>query len=429
MDIYTISIIVFFIILGVLIWFDRKKIEIKNYILIMRRTKKFSNLIDNISNPKTKIFFIFNFCFSIILTLLSLFLVLKKFDIIPVFTFLFGISILLILFIKPNKFWKFVSNIAVLTSFFIIIYGVYLLVLSSYMIYTGIIKEPGIKFVFPSFSSESASGPGYFLIPFWIWIISVACIIIPHELFHGIIARSEKIKLKSVGLLLFAIFPGAFVEPDEKNLKKSKLLTKLRIFSAGSFANFLVAIISFSLLSTVIWPLSVEPGVKIFNVTEGSPAYIAGLKPNMTILKINNINIEASYFEFVSGKGYFQEELKNIKVGDNLSVLTDNGEYNITLSEHQSKPYMGIIYGPVIKKDASGLLLNLYPLLTMIFIFSLGVGLFNLLPLIPLDGGLIFNSIIEKYFKKRKEVIINFINSLIIFLILFNLVGPFILKI
>jgi membrane-associated protease RseP (regulator of RpoE activity) len=33
-------------------------------------------------------------------------------------------------------------------------------------------------------------------------------------------SRVEKIRVKSAGLLLVLVLPGAFVEPDEKQLKK-----------------------------------------------------------------------------------------------------------------------------------------------------------------------------------------------------------------
>ena len=42
--------------------------------------------------------------------------------------------------------------------------------------------------------------------------------IIIHEFSHGILARVENVKINSIGLLLFAIIPGAFVEPDEEKL-------------------------------------------------------------------------------------------------------------------------------------------------------------------------------------------------------------------
>jgi len=52
-----------------------------------------------------------------------------------------------------------------------------------------------VQFVLPTFEATTSAGPGYILIPFWYWIIIIASILVPHELFHGIVARAEKIKL------------------------------------------------------------------------------------------------------------------------------------------------------------------------------------------------------------------------------------------
>ncbi|MBU4124542.1 MAG: site-2 protease family protein, partial [Nanoarchaeota archaeon] len=206
MDIYLISIILFFTIVGSLLYKYRKKVDYKYYVLFMVRTKRFSKLIDRIAN-------------------------------------------------KSPKFWKFISTIAILVCFYYMAQGVYLLLVQSKAIMLGTITQPGLQLVLPSLGATASSGPGYMLIPFWFWFITIACILIPHELSHGIIARAEKIKLKSVGLLLFAIFPGAFVEPDEKQLKKSSTLKKLRVFAAGSGANFLVAAFVLLLASYIIWPM------------------------------------------------------------------------------------------------------------------------------------------------------------------------------
>src|SRR3990172_3822068 len=210
-DLYTLSIVVFFVILGILIYADRKKIEFK-YILVMRRTTKFRDLIDRIAS------------------------------------------------ISPSA-WKIIGTVGVLVSLYFMVQGFYLLLLIVYQVSIGLVEQPALQFILPTVSSTGSSGPGYILIPFWFWIITISVILIPHEMFHGIIARAEKIKLKSVGLLLVAIFPGAFVEPEDKQLKKASLITKLRIFSAGSFANILISFGVFLFTAYIFWPLVAQPGV------------------------------------------------------------------------------------------------------------------------------------------------------------------------
>ena len=81
------------------------------------------------------------------------------------------------------------------------------------------------------------------IIPIGYGILALAVAIMIHELFHGILARAGKITVKSLGLL-FLIFPiGAFVEPDEEELKKTSRLKRSRVFSAGPSTNIILAVI------------------------------------------------------------------------------------------------------------------------------------------------------------------------------------------
>lgn len=369
-DYYTLSVILFFAVLGILIYRDKKNIEFK-YILVMKRTKRFRDIIDKIAN-------------------------------------------------KSPLFWKIVGTIAILTSIFYMIQGVYILFTA----------QPSVQFVLPTVASTGSSGPGYILIPFWFWIITIFSILVPHELFHGIMARTEKIKLKSVGLLLLAIFPGAFVEPDEKEIKKSKILTKLRIFSMGSFANFLVSFLIFYLTLYLIWPLAVSPGIKLLNVTQGAPADLAGLKADMILTEVNGKKIVPTYTEYLNGSSYLHDELGNVKAGETLVVKSDGNSYDVKLgfNEKTNSTYMGIVYSPIIKINPEFFLGILIPLLTMISLFSLAVGIVNILPIYPLDGGLIVQAITDRFAKKKSKQIVRVITYLVLFILIYSFLKPFIFK-
>ncbi|MEM5778540.1 MAG: site-2 protease family protein [Candidatus Aenigmatarchaeota archaeon] len=369
LDPYSLSVFLFFIILGILIYKDRKNIEIK-YILVMKRTKRFRNLIDKIAKLS------------------------------PIF-------------------WKAVGTVAFLVCLFYMVQGTYILFTT----------QPAVQFVLPTPTATGASGQGYILIPFWFWIITIFSILVPHELFHGIMARAEKIKLKSVGLLLLAIFPGAFVEPDEKEIKKSKTLTKLRIFSMGSFANFLVSFIVFYTTLYLIWPLSVSPGIKLINVTEGSPADLAGLKPGMILTEINNNKIIATYTEYLNGSSYFINELINVKPNDTVIVKANESYYSLKLgfNEKTNSTYMGITYTPMFNFNPEFFLGILIPLLTMISLFSLAVGIVNILPIYPLDGGLIVQTIAERFSKKKAKQITKIITYLVLIVLAYSFLKQFML--
>src|SRR5205823_926330 len=71
------------------------------------------------------------------------------------------------------------------------------------------------------------------IIPVGYGIFGLAVAIILHEFSHGILARVAKIRIRSLGLI-FLIFPiGAFVEPDEEELRALPRRDRARLFAAG----------------------------------------------------------------------------------------------------------------------------------------------------------------------------------------------------
>ncbi|MBL7160099.1 MAG: site-2 protease family protein [Candidatus Aenigmarchaeota archaeon] len=379
-DPYMVSVIAFFAAIAVLIFLKRKKVKQEHYILFMYRTKRFSKIIDRIA----------------------------------------GIS---------PRFWKIFSTVGVVLCFCVMVFGTAMLFKTSWAIGTGLIKKPAFALVLPSISSDGSAGPGYILIPFWFWLITIFSILVPHELCHGIISRAHKIRLKSVGLLLLGIFPGAFVEPDEKQLEREKILPRLRVFAAGSYANFCTAIAIILLLNFIIWPAFTEPGIMLTEVNETSPAWMAGLKPGMMITEINGKTVSTTYFENIMGKGYLADETGETNIGDVIKAEADGKIYEVELAEHPEtkKPYMGIFYKPLIKHSyIFGVMISL---LGMIWALSFAVGVVNILPLYPLDGGLMVNALARKFFKKNSKKIVKIVSIATLILILFNFLGPYLMRI
>ena len=391
-DLYTVSVFIFFAILGVLIYKDRKNIDFK-YILFMRRTKRFSKLIDSIAR-------------------------------------------------KSILFWKIVGTIAFFVCMFFLIFGTWNMINLAYLVLEGVIEEPALAIALPIPSQNMVVGPGFIGIPFWFWIIAVSIILIPHEAMHGIIARAEKIKLKDVGLMLLAIFPGAFVEPDEKQMKKSKLITKLRIFSAGSFINITIGVIVLLLVQNLLWAPNVD-GLLITDVNETSPAGQLGLEPGMVLQSINGKDTTISFNDysfivlsvpesntqnitFFMSQLVLYNRLSDYKPGDNVELKVDGEYYNLQLAEHpqiEDFPYIGI--GSRVNVSNIGLFSVLFPLLGMIASLSILVGIFNILPIFPLDGGLIVESIAEKVSKKWSQYITIGITIAVVAIILFTVIGPY----
>src|SRR3989338_5431196 len=111
----------------------------------------------------------------------------------------------------------------------------YGLINNIYVIFTKPEATPGVGLVLP-FKAK-----GVFFVPFFYWMISLFVIAIVHEFSHGLIARANNLKVKSSGFafvgLIVPIIPAAFVEPDEKELRKRLHREQLNVFSSGPLSN------------------------------------------------------------------------------------------------------------------------------------------------------------------------------------------------
>lgn len=378
-DIYTLSVIGFFALLAVALYRDRKHVEVKAYIFFLRKTKRGLVILDKIASATT--------------------------------------------------FWKVAGTIGIVVAFYLMLSGMYVLVEYGRLILTGMVKQPGLNFVFPSPTSQQVSGTGFILIPFWSWIIIIASVIIPHELMHGVFARVEKIRVTSVGLALFAIFPGAFVEPDERQLKKIGILGKLRVFAAGGFSNFIVYLLVITLLSTIIWPAYVPGSVVLADVNATGPAAAAGIVNGTVITKVNDNPLKISYFDYLSKQKYLAKYFEGLKPGDNVTLQSESQSFTIqTISNptNSSLAYIGITYEPVINgnKQVFYDFLNLF---TWMWILNYTIAIVNLAPIYPLDGGLMVKALAEKVSKKHSMHITIAVTLIAVAIFLVNIVVPFLI--
>ncbi|MDO5848631.1 MAG: site-2 protease family protein [Methanobrevibacter sp.] len=299
------------------------------------------------------------------------------------------------------KFWKWFMTIGLIICYGAMVLMTYTLIQSL----STIVEAPQVSIVLPGVDMPGST----IYVPFSYGLIGLATVIIVHEFSHGILARVEKINIKSIGLLLFAVLPGAFVEPDEEELKEASRLARLRVYTAGSMANItlaLIAILICSAVSTMIIPNEFsEDGISISRVIEGSPADKV-LKEGMIIESIDNKSVGSSneYLNIVA----------NTTPHQNLSIVTDQGEYVINLDKNPSNDTRGYIGIQATKhyelnKDVSAVWGNQLPwiwfsvaeLFQWIFILNIGIGLFNLLPLKPLDGGHMFEILLS--YKLKEE--------------------------
>ncbi len=251
----------------------------------------------------------------------------------------------------------------------------------------------GISLVLPGINV-----PGMGVLPFWYWLIAIFLIAVIHEFSHGIVARAHNVKVKNTGIFFLGPIIGAFVEPNENILHKEKDVVQYSVLAAGSFSNILLAIVALLALTFVFQPLEttmVNPtGFTFdFHINSSYPLAQAGLAPGTLITGING----QKTLEFQS----FNDELTKTKPGEKIVVNTPEKNYEIVLAASPDNPNNSFLGISSIKNEFATKeqfrqgywnwtyisISWLSGLLRWLFVLSLGVGLFNLLPLPIVDGG------------------------------------------
>ncbi len=245
--------------------------------------------------------------------------------------------------------------------------------------------------------------------------IAIFIVIVVHEFAHGLVARAYKIPVLSTGYVQMAIFPAAFVEPDEKKLSKSPTRVQLSLFAAGAFANVLFAIfalllmIGFGYMAGSFVSANYETtGFSFEKIEPASPAERANLLPDKVYTQVNGIPVNNATFAI----GIFSK----LKPGDTVKIGNDQITYEIeTVSNklNSSKAFIGIsgiknnfvlksyglpiIFGAILL----AILMFISELLTWTLILNIAIGSVNMLPLGPIDGGRMFLLASQKIFGKN----------------------------
>lgn len=375
-DLYLLSIVAFAAALALIAYRDRRNLK-RDSILLLRRTRAGSGLIKRLGGRFPRFW--------------------KGLGVAGVF-FGFGASIYIVIFLME----RLASFIMAPTSM------------------------PPLGIVLPSPSATGVIAPGLFLVPFWHWIISIAVLVFVHEGLHGVMTAAEGTRIKSLGWGLLAVIPLAFVEPDEKQLGKRGFWPQLRVFAAGSWANFITAgavlLIITLLASAVYTPL----GVGFAGVQEGYPAHQANLTGVITGINQEGIRTYEDLNRSLAGIGPGQSIAIKTAIlreggglGENIYLLTTAGKPN-----NLSGGYIGITglsNVQVIRGELmpySGPILFIGSLLAFLFMINLGVGLFNLLPLKPLDGGRMWEVLIKRLAPKRGDMVVRRLGNFTLLLLL-----------
>ncbi len=289
------------------------------------------------------------------------------------------------------------------------------MVLITYMILKGFLllflqpsAPPTLSLVLPG---VRVPGSPVF-VPFWFGIIALFIVVVVHEFSHGLVSLAHNIKVKSSGLVLFGPIFGAFVEPDEKVVVKKPETVQYSVFAAGPFSNILLALLALLLMAAIINPayssMMHETGFSFSSIKEGTPAYLSNITAGE---KFNYFNGEK-----ITNAEDLLVKLKNTKPNQKITLSFINSTTNITKSvilaehpEHKTRGYLGVLGINTefsINKGTNRALFSLLSIIKelfkWIFILSLGIGLANLLPLGPVDGGRMLQLALHRSYGKKR---------------------------
>lgn len=161
----------------------------------------------------------------------------------------------------------------------------------------------------------TAAGPGPSTLALFVYLaIGTSIAVLVHETVHGILSVTGKIKLDSLGLLLLLIPMGAFVEPNEGELKAASRRRRLRLYASGPATNILLAVICMVALVGFLSP-SAQPaqsGAVVTEVAHDSPAELSGLSPWNEITHVRGERV-ANAGDFLNISFNYPGELTSIR--------------------------------------------------------------------------------------------------------------------
>ncbi len=304
------------------------------------------------------------------------------------------------------RIFRFLASIGVFVGFAGMIFIFVFLIIETLKLVFVPGTPPALAPVLPGIKIEGAP-----VLSFWHWVIAIFLTAIVHEFGHGVVSMMEKIKVKSSGFAFLGPLLAAFVEPDENQLKNTSSWNQLRIFAAGPAVNICVGVILFLGMIFVLTPamgaVYDADGVSVSSTMEGYPMNATGIEVPFTIYSINDKEVlDVVQFLNVSNE---------LVPSDEVILGTDKGDYTIVLvenPENASKGFFGVSgFAQETKlndgyewvEGYEGVIEWFMLLYIWLFLINVGIGLFNLLPLGPVDGGRMFYSLAFVLFKDKEK--------------------------
>jgi membrane-associated protease RseP (regulator of RpoE activity) len=318
----------------------------------------------------------------------------------------FGINLMKKLSQKYGKFIQLLGISGIGLGYFGMILSILAVFWSLFIIIKDKMAIEGSPLVLPGVPLDGLGGITF---PLIIGILSLLIIMIIHEFSHGVVAKSFGVRIKSTGLALLGPIFGAFVEPDEEELKKKDDIVQNSIYAAGPISNFITFLIIIILMMVCINPLishmTDSEGV-ILRAEKDSPAMVSGIEEETIITYVNN--------ESIKNSNDFLKQLETLKPNQTVILGTENQTFNITSTTHpkdEERGYLGVFISEniILKQDYKNYnfayisLLWIEELFGWLWLLSLGVAMFNLYPIYITDGARMLQASLDQRMKDKKK--------------------------
>jgi membrane-associated protease RseP (regulator of RpoE activity) len=310
-------------------------------------------------------------------------------------------------------------------------------------------------------------------LPITYGLAALVITIIIHEAGHGIVARVYNIRVDSTGLVLFLGIPiGAFVNIERDELNRATLKQKSAVLTAGPLNNMILAgacLIAMYFVVSTLTPLPPDPnapqfGVMVVSVNDGSLAqamgmeaesviqYVAGqqitslddlsesLRRNLgSTVEITWLNKDGDTIvrqitlppAVEPGRGTLGVSVTVLSRGPQEVLDTYKNQFSqnplaillpptfqqgfVPFSDLMAPKYTSSVFGDSFAPVANTLF--------WLWFINFNVGIFNALPIGPLDGGQLYGALIEnkaksKAIAKNANMLLTLVMTAIVFAVL-----------
>jgi membrane-associated protease RseP (regulator of RpoE activity) len=184
---------------------------------------------------------------------------------------------------KYKRFWAFFGAVSKIMALFLMIVVMFIMVMNVLILPTAM-NSPGLGVEY--ILAIPGLNP---MLPLWYGLIGLVVAVVIHEIAHGIQTRANDMEVESVGVLHCVVPMGAFVEPNEEQIKNASRKARSTMFAAGIAINLTVAIVLFLLMSFgVLGAMSSNAGDRaaVMEITKDSPAFDSGIGPTSIIMGV-----------------------------------------------------------------------------------------------------------------------------------------------